>query len=284
MAACLLCWPNYADAASYSGGVWQTPLVNLRDRFLTKVARTAGLSLEATRFDVDLSRDRTIKVVAIPGHNLSPSARIRVRLFADAARTILRADSGWLDAWPAIFATADLEWEADNWWSGRVLAEDVARLPRSYLYVLPRQAFCRYLSVDLDDQANPAGYIDLARLVVAPGWEPQFNFSYGVGLGWESATLAETSLSGAEHFEERSPSRVVSFRLDYMNRVEATNQALAMTRALDVSGEVYFVFDPANHLLMQQRSFLGRLRQLSALEHVACNINGMAFEIKEVVA
>ncbi|KHK02790.1 hypothetical protein [Desulfovibrio sp. TomC] len=284
MATGLLCWPNYADQAAFAGGVWQTPLVNLRDRFLTRVARTAGLSLEATRFDVDLSRDRTIKVVAIPSHTLSPSARIRIRCFADAARTILRADSGWSDVWPPVYATAELEWEADNWWSGRVLPEDVARMSKTFLHLLPRQVFCRYLSVDIDDQANPAGYIDLSRLVVVPGWQPNFNFSYGVSLAWESATLTEASLSGAEHFEERPPYRVVSFRLDYMDRIEATNQALAMTRALDISGEVFFVFDPANPLLMQQRSFLGRLRQLSPLEHVACNINGMAFEIKEVVA
>lgn len=284
MATCLLCWGNHADAGVYSGGVWQTPLANLQDRFLTRVARSAGLSLDATRFDVDLGRSRHVKVVAIPKHGLSPSARIRVTCFADAAQTVVRADSGWMYVWPVLYATADLEWEDDNFWSGRVLAEDVVRLPKTWSHVFDSTVFCRYLSVAIDDQTNPAGYIDLGRFVVVPGWQPPFNFSYGVSLGWESTTLVETSLAGAEHFEERPPYRVVSFRLDYLDGIEAINQALAMMRALDVSGEVFFVFDPADPLLMQQRSFLGRLRQLSPLEYVACNIHGMAYEIKEIVA
>lgn len=284
MAAGLLCFDNRAEQASLCGGAWQTPLSNLQDRFLTRVARSAGLAPEATRFDVDLGRERTIKLVAIPGHTLSTSARIRIRFYADAARAVLKSDSGWRDVWPALFATTDLEWEDDNWWSGRVLAEDVDKLPRQFFYLPPRQVFCRYLSVDIDDQANPVGYIDLSRLFITSGWQPIFNFSYGGSLGWESTTLVDSSLSGAEHFEERPPYRVVVFRLDYMDKVEATNKALAMTRALDVVREVFFVFDPADALLMQQRSFLGRLRKLSPMELIACRINGMAFEIKEVVA
>lgn len=284
MATCLLCWPNYANTATYSGGAWQTPLANLANRFLSKVARSASVALDATRFDVDLSRGRTVKVVAIPSHTLSPSARIRIQCYADAARTRVRVDSGWTDVWPAIFATPDLEWEEDNFWSGRVLAEDVDHVPKEYVYALPQPTFCRHLTVSIDDRSNPAGYVDLARLVVVPGWEPPFNFSYGATLAWESATLVESSLSGAEHFEERPPYRVVIFRLDYMDKTSAINQALAMMRSLDVSGEIFFVFDPGDPLLMQQRSFLGRFRQLSPLELVACNINGMGFEIKEIVA
>lgn len=285
MATGMLCWSNHVSQAALSGGAWQIPLANLQDRFLTRVARTADLDLSSTRFDVDLGRERTIKLVAITGHNLSPSARVRVGCYADAAHAVLKLDGGWRDAWPAVYSTFELEWEDDNWWSGRVLPEDVEAMPHNFIYLPPRQVYCRYLSVEIDNQDNPDGYVDLSRLFITSGWQPVFNFSFtDLTLGYESNTVVDASLSAAEHFEERPAARVVVFRLDNMDRVEAVNKALAMTRALDVSGEVFFVFDPGNQMLMQQMSFLGRLRQLSPVEFVTVGIHGMAYEIKEVVA
>jgi hypothetical protein len=285
MATGMLCWSNHAIKAALSGGAWQTPLANLQARFLSRVARTAGLDLAATRFDVDLGRERTIKLVAVPGHNLSPSARVRVCCYADAAHAVCKLDSGWLDAWPPVYSTMELEWEDDNWWSGRVLPEDVDAMPHNFIYLPPRQVYCRYLSVEIDDRSNPDGYVDLSRLFITSGWQPVFNFSFdGLTLGYESNTYVDSSLSGAKHFEERPAARIQAFRLDNMTRVEGVNKALAMTRALDISGEVFFISDPGNQMLMQQTSFLGRLRELSPLEYVTVGIHGMAYVIEEVVA
>ena len=285
MATGMLAWRNHAQEAALAGGAWQPPVANLQARFLPRGARTIGVDLDTTRFDVDLGRERTIKLVAIPGHTLSSSARVRIRLYADAAHAVCKRDSGWLDAWPPVFSTMELEWEDDNWWSGRVLPEDVAGMPHNFIYLPPRQVYCRYLSVEFDDRTNPEGYLDLSRLFIAGGWQPVFNFSFdGLTLGYESNTYTDSSLSGAKHFEERPAPRVQAFRLDFMTRVEGVNKALAMTRALDISGEVFFISDPGNQMLMQQTSFLGRLRELSPLEYVTVGIHGMAYVIEEVVA
>jgi len=284
MANGFIAFPNRVDDAAVvlTGGSWQIGLDALKDPALQRVARTASADPADTILAVDLGRERTIRILCLCNHTMDLDGRVRVRGWNDAGTTSLAYDSGWTDAFPAIFDTSDLEWEDDNFWSGQIDPEQIEDYPSNYIHVLPQQEFLRYWSVELENPTNPAGYIDVGRLFMAPGWVPRWNFTLGPTLGVETDTLTDTTLAGVEEHERREPRRVAALRWDFMDLVEGTNQALRLDVWAGIDRQVFLCWDPANPLLMQQRSFLGKLRTLSPLEQPYVNMTGKSVEIKEV--
>lgn len=272
----LLCWPNRADEATLTGGSWGDTLDNLKSRFPRKKAVSADASAASMTFTATFAQDRFVRVVALSNHSLSVTATVVITM-RDADGVVLAQVER--DVWPTMFLPDQLEWEYDNWWDGKVDPEDIEGLPRQMVHVLDAAVFCRSVEVALTDNA-PAS---IGRLILAPQWQPVINISYGAQIGWEDYSTVKEALSGAEHYNKRRKARVAVFRLDFMDSDEGTNMALGMTGRLGVTGEVFFVMDPSDPLLLMQRSFNGRMRTLSPLELPAYGITGMGFEIKEVV-
>ncbi|MCK5297126.1 MAG: hypothetical protein KAJ75_09580, partial [Alphaproteobacteria bacterium] len=220
---CILAYPNRVDdsATTFSGGSWETalPLSNLKNRYLTKVARSTDAQKANTILNVDLATNRFVQVFALLKHNISNSGYIRVRAWDDAEHTIMLYDSDWKWAWPVVYADGQLEWEDDEWWTMSWPAD--TNYPLFHLIVLDTPVSARYWSVEIDDEDNPAGYIEAGRLVMASGWQPDKNFSYGAGLGWMSNTLADRTPGGVADFDERPSQRIQRLSLDHLTNDEA---------------------------------------------------------------
>lgn len=293
MANIILGFPNRVDSAVLAGGAWVEglPLANLQDRALARVARTLDLEQTSTLFTVDLQQQRALRVLAFVAHNFSLSARITL-VFSNAAdfsSPILTITS---DAWPSLsdgdWDLDALEWENDNFWLGTYLQEDIEGQTPTCSILLPDDILARYVKVLIDDSSNTSGFLQIGRLFIGSAFlQPRFNYSYGATLGYEDATNVDSALSGAEYFDRREPVRVMRFTLGYLSVDEGFGAALELTRRAGVSGEVFVIQKPDDRTYAATRSFLGRLRQLSPLEHLAMMSGGgllhsMAFEIKEL--
>lgn len=81
MSALLIGHTNRIDTATLTAGAWSTafPLANLKDAKLGKVARTTNAKLASTRFRGTFTQNRLTRALALVNHNLSTSARWRVR-------------------------------------------------------------------------------------------------------------------------------------------------------------------------------------------------------------
>lgn len=280
----ILAVPNLIDleGVTLSGGDWQIPLEALTHPALQRVARSADADPASTRMQVDLGRARAVKVVVVCGHNCDLDATWRVRGWLDMERTELAYDSGELDMFPPLFSIKDLAWEEPNCWSGRVSEEDIDIYPRNAIHILPASQYLRYWDADIFNATNPAGYVDVGRLHISPGWIAEVNFSRSASLGHETATTSDASLAGVEWFDRREPLRVAYLRFDALTKVEGVNRAMATARRAGIDKQVFLCMSPDDALLMQQTSFLGRLRNLSPLDFVHVDLAGMSFEIKEV--
>lgn len=285
MANIIIAFPNLADEATLSGGTWSTglPLANLQNRLLSRVARTANALAASTQFDTALVKDRPVRVLVLVGHNLSLAATYRIRgaTTADFAAPVY--DSGWLEAWPAVYDTLSLEWEDDRWWDGRLTGEDLAGYIRNLICVLPVAAIARYWRIEMSDTTNAAGYIEIGRLFVSGQWQPVINMSYGMGLGYESNSLVEESIGGTEYFDKRKNNRVLKFGLDWLNHEDAHSRALEIQRQADIHGEIFVIPDADDSAHLLRRSFLGRLKTLSPIENPYYSTYKTAFEIKEII-
>lgn len=308
MANVLLAHPNITDTGTLSGGNWQISRDNLKDRQLSRVARTATASKADTQFTLDLGRSRLISVIAVVRHNLSTAAKWRVRvannagftstvydnavtvppdggpslLMDFATQTYLAWDPDWQLAWPTLFPTSVLEWEDDNFWAGSITEEERKEYPSLLLAVLPKPVAGRYLRVEVDDETNPDGYVEFGRLFVGSAWQPIYNANWGASIGWETDTGMQRAMSGQPYFDRKAGRRVTRFELGYLTKDEALGRIFEIQRKAGIDGELLLVWDKDDAIHLLRQSYLGRLRQLSPIARVMVGNHSNAFEIEEL--
>ena len=285
MAHCILAYGNLIDRATVSGGSWvaSLPLTNLQDRRLGRVARSSSPAAVHTTWDCAFSSTRPFRTIALVNHNLSLAAQYRVRLSTDPDFLTTTADSGWLDVWPAVYAFGTLPWGSPSWWSGRYSAEEIADFTATLVYVLPRSINAQYIRVELSDETNEAGYVQVGRMFCADGWQPTRNMAYGSSLAWEDPSEVQEALSGAEYFNARSKRRVARFGLESMTEDDAMSRASDIQRRMGITQEVLFAWDADDTVHALRRQFLGRLRTLSPIENPGPDRWRAPFEIKELL-
>jgi hypothetical protein len=292
MSNCILAFPNYIDSGppfatvQWSGGSWQAalPLSNLAHPLLSKVARSADMAPASTCFTVDLGLARGVRVFAIPKTNGSRNATWRVRGFADAGLALTVCDSGVRPLYDAVYPPGTYSWGDPRVWDPRLTEEDAAGLPIPMIHVWPQLQFARYWRVDIADPTNPAGYLDVSRLVLAPGWQPSVNLSYGAQAGVVSNSVRQESLGGARFYDRRNTRRAIQFSLDFLGEDEAQTQSFDLQRRLDVWGQVMWIFDPDDKSHLFRRVFLGTLRQLDPVEYPVYGRSRANFQIEEVIS
>lgn len=286
MANLMLAYPNRADDATLSGGDWLTPLplTNLKNRILQRVARSASLDTADTQFAIDLTQSRAIRVLTLANHNFSLEAQYRLTGSSASDFSSTDYDSGWIDVWPyGVFDLLSLEWEDDNWWTGQMDAETRAAYNSILIHVLDQQRHLRYWKVELSDPGNSAGYIQIGRLFLGQGWQPDINYNYGASLGWETSTIVETSLGNVEYFDRREGRRIFRFSLTWLDDREAMEKAFELQRNQGINREIVLIADADDARQGIRRNFLGRLRQLSPIEHPYYGYHTTAFEIQEIL-
>jgi hypothetical protein len=290
---CVILGPNFLDATYYTvtftGGIgsWNgaLPLANLKDPFLSVVARSTDATLASTKFEVDLGSTRNIRGVAFPYANVTQLAQIRVRLSNvsnDYSSPI--ADTGWQNWYPTIYPFGTLLWSDASFWFGTMQPEDAltAKMPWWWFWDTPQVA--RYVLIELSDTSNTAGYIDLPRLVIAPGYQPTLNMDYGAQIGLESMKVPTNTLGGAEVFQDGLDRRVARLSFRNLPQDEALAGLFDIGRKQSINSQVFFAFDPTNTFHRHRWAFLGRLRALPQSEWAVYGRVSQSIEISEVVA
>ena len=263
-------YPIHSDNSNavFSAGSWETalPLTNLADRRLAKLARSTDATEASTTFDVDLSVARFISMVAIPKHNLSLSATIRI--YGDDAADFASPlyDSTAVSAFPNIYPAAMPTWIAAADRDLALTAEDwAAGYPVPFVHILSTATSARYWRVVISDTGNADGYVELGRLIVASAYQPTVGIATGAGLGWQTSSSRAETDGGAAFHVDRPRRRVFNFTLPVVDTDEALVHGFEIQRALGTSKQLYFVFDPADTVHMHRRSFLCVLENLSPL-------------------
>jgi hypothetical protein len=282
----VIAFANSVDQGALSGGAWVSglPLTNLQDRVLGKVARSANVFTSSTQFLADIGPDMPARVIGLVAHTLSLSASVRIRASNDNTFATTLFDSGWQDAWPAVYDTVSLEWQALNWWSGKYLDRQRQGYTWNYILDIGQSINAEYWLVEIDDTGNPAHFVQLGRLFIGDAWQFTCNMQYGsTSLAWEDGSAVQESRSGAESFDKRAKFRVVRFTTNFMQIDEAMSEAFDIQRQAGITEEVIFMYDPADTLHRLRRQFMGRIRTLSPIEYPTLAGMSTPWEIKELL-
>lgn len=161
-------------------------------------------------------------------------------------------DSGWLSAFPS-----------------DISAEDAARrgLNVPFIHIPSTAHTARYGSLQIDDADNAAGYVDLARLVVAKLYSPSINMNVGAGIGLLDSSKRTETDGGADVFDVKSKRRTMRFVLAHIEESEAFNSVWDIKESAGITGQLFAVYnDSDSTALMARRSFLCTLDELGILE------------------
>lgn len=286
MSNILFAYQNKTDSGTLSGGSWLStlPLVNLQNRLVQRVARSNGTTLGATQFDMDFGAVQTLGVIALVVHNMSVSAKVRIRGAAVADFSVVGYDSGWVSVWPSgIIPQSLLNWEDDNFWLGTLSASARAGYQSPYIHVPAAPQTYRYWRVEVDDTGNADGYVHIGRLFMSPTWTPTINYSYGADLVYQDPTEVERALSGAEYYDVRGKPREFSLTLEGLTSTEAYSYVLQMQRLCGISGEILLVPDQADAVNMPARAYVGRLSSLNPIGNPGPDRFKVQLKIKELI-
>lgn len=284
MSNMILSYQNRIDAATFGAyGSWEAslPLTNLQNRSLSKVARSTSASNANTRFRFTLDTARIISAVGFVNHNLSSSATYRYSVYSDSGYTTLVYDSGTLDVWTQM-PYGTYEWEDLQFWDLTATDEDLELFTKTLIFIPTASVSEQYYQVEFFDSGNADGYVQLGRVFVGAIYQPTYNMNVGASIGYETGTLIDSAISGAEYFDRRESYRVARFTLADMDSNEAAlNNDIQKICGTDA--EVLFVYDPNDEVNLYRRSFLGRIRSLSPIEQPYATRFATSYEIKELL-
>lgn len=281
------CWPNHANEATVAGGGWSTelPLSQVLSSVFAEVTQSVDTTPASTQMTVALRRFRPIGVVALAKHNLSAAARWRVRVYYDDTGTDLAIDTGWRDVWPAVYATSELEWEYDNYWSGTLDEDDRGDFTPLATCWLGDSYLARQVVIEIDDQANPDDCVRIGRLFLGDVWMPEYNISYGVQYGFQIGTEFETAgdADQTEYADIKTPKRTVNLSLDWLGEEEGFSRIMTMQRRQGLHGEILYAESTSAGQAAFSTTFIGRQVSVNPLAHPYYDIYTNAISLQEIL-
>ena len=283
-----LCWPNWVEVGALSGGNWnnQFPLSHLQDPVIQKVGRTVDAGLSSTQFSLTVTKSRPIGVVALINHNLTQTADWKVTMYFDEAQVDEAWTSGWVQVWPSVYSTSELEWEYDNFWFGTFDDDEVASFTHlATQFVTDNSQVVRSVKVEINNTTNPDGFVKIGRVFISDVWQPRYSAQYGIEYGFDIGTTFETADNPqmTEYADVKVPKRNVNFVLGSLNEEEGFRRALAIQRSQGLHGEILYTENTIPTVEGFQKTFIGRMVQPSALTHPYYMTFQNSISLKEIL-
>ncbi|MGQ3027877.1 MAG: hypothetical protein ACT7A5_16080 [Ferrovibrionaceae bacterium] len=248
----------------FSGGNWSSSagLIQLRNSYLSLRARSIDAETSSTVIDWDLGELCSIRAVIGLGHNLSRSARRRISLYSDAARTVLVAQAPWEDVIPVIYSFGSLPYEHPSWFDGRIEPRLLRRYPMPIKAIWPSHQLARYGRLEIDDTANSDGYVELGRLIIAYGLQPTRGVSVPNDLNWmDELSRVTVTAGGALNVIERPRYREASVTIENLPEDEVLSTLFDMGNSLGKTRSFYFMLAPKDTVHFHRKSGLFRFEQ-----------------------
>lgn len=284
MANILFLYDCQSDKGVLSGGSWQPalPLTNLKSERLDRVARSVDLNPASTLIRIDLPAPHDMRALALGPSNLSTGYSRRIRAYSDSGRTDLVHDSGWGRGAPQAPFNS-LNWTDAAFWDG-VLPWDDEERGLWLIYIPDAPVVAQYWTIEIDDSANAAGYVQFGRLFMGRHWQPSLNYTYSNnGLSLQDNSVKASTLAGNQTTWRRVNPRLFQCAFDYLPDTELYREAYGFQRSIGFDGQVFVIPDPEDTEFIQRRAFLSRASRMDALSQAVLDHGSTGYEFREVL-
>jgi len=280
----ILGFPSTSGFFTLSGGSWQSdyPITQLQMLPLSYVARTVDLTAANTVIEATSTEMRRVGLIALPRHNFSLSAQIRVRLYSDSGMTSVVYDSGLYDVWPEVYPWGVLEWEDDNWWTGKYLDSDIAGAIWQWIWVGAQNYLAQAIRIDIADPGNADSYIQAGYLEIAAQYEVTYNFDFGANYGHRYRSVSTEALGGAKYFDARTKPRTFkgSFTLP---RDEALTKHFELHRQFDLYRPIIWLPHPDEEVHWMRTAMLAQLTDPGLFAYQYIGLDQVPIALEEII-
>ena len=215
-------------------------------------------SLTGQSIAVDLGSAKAVTALALMFTNLTASASWRVQ--AGTTTGVTDYDAGTVTAWAGATQNTDR--------------------PHAFLDLTTSAQTYRYWKITLTDAANPAGYFQAGRLVIASAFQGTRNYGFGAGRGFKDLSTQKDAFGGQLIVEEKAKRPVVSFEVNWLTATEMEATVLELQR--NMTGAVFAMLDPATSTYRQGRMYYGRL-SLEPVIISAFNVFSTRFTVEGLI-
>ena len=261
---------NRIDTAVFSGGSWTTslPLSNLYSPSTTKRARSTNAVLTSTQFRVELADTVTVQGIQVISTNLSSSAQYKITWYTNATFTTVDSTTGWISVGGSSIDWTDtaewLEWEDPDFWGGTadILDPDNQGIDIRHNFASPEAL--HFVKIELDDQANADGFIEVGYLFIGESFVPTYNVAPDPIFNRVSLTTMQQAVGGSQYFNRRGSRKRLQVNWPVLPKEEIFGELEQIIRIHDIDRPVYVDLDPDNQLLDSGRTtaFLARIAQM----------------------
>lgn len=271
------------DASSEAAGY---PAIQARHNELARVWRSASADIADTVLTITLDMLRPVNAVIVCNHNLSrPNGVFRVRLYSDAAKTILTADSGWVVAWDIVYQDTDPQaaWDTGNAWDRTLTADDVANRYIDKAVYFDDAPTAYIVEITFDDEENSAGYVQTGLVEVAAGFYLPLNFEYGAQYGIVSRTQITESAGGTIYPQVYTAADVFRGNSSYVKRQDALSLFYEFLRRTDKHTPFWWSPDVDDTLNGLRHSYMAYNDDVGLISYAVFQRDSVNFSFKRML-
>ena len=277
MANIILLYEGNGASISLGGGDYEAslPITNLLTNDFSQVARTTSVDLVDTLAQVTLDADYYARAIVLGPGNFTPLMKYRIRTYSDAFTT-LKYDSDWRYS-EAGQADAPIKWGEPNFWVRGNTGKT------HLIHVFDQPELARYWQIEIDDQTNDAGYLDIGRLFMPMGWQPSINYVVGGSQGWTANAQSQQMLGGGKVVRNLPRQRTFACQFDLLTEAEATLEAQRLIEAVGYSEPVFIIPAPDDSANMNRKSFFATITQPDPVTHLQVNYARTGLQLEEII-
>lgn len=277
MATLKIIYNNVTDKAAITASSTAGSLVpaNMQNDRKSKVWRSTSTS--GSIYCI-WSESQFINGVTIPFCNLTSAAVITVKIYTETVDSIPIYTSP-----PTLVAPATA---LGSWiWGSQPLGVNAYSYGfNTYGRIwLPSIYVGKKMILEIEDSTNPAGYIEIGRLVSGTAWQPTYNTGFGIPITFEETSVHDRSESGDLVTTIGTRFKRLSFDLNWMNATDVA-QFNDIVRLNGMTKPIYVSLFPNDPDPDKEQTYqiYGKLTQIPQLSHPMHTIYSAQIEMEEI--
>jgi hypothetical protein len=259
-----------SDRAALSGGNWLSGAVgldNVQNDKYWRVARSETADIADTQIRVNMLVDVEVRGFATVINNATTAARVRASAYSDANYSSPIFFSEWFDG-----GESGTTWRDEE--RSPIIAGEFGQTITA-----------RYWLIEIDDQLNPSGYIDVGRLFMGSAISPSFNYSAdGNSLRFKNNAITATTLAGNTLYWRRINPRQWNATFPALPETEIFGSAYDFIRYVGFDREVFIMPDPDDTAHAQVRQFFATIIQQDPFQQYGWDYGTFGFGVEERIA
>lgn len=271
-------YDNVIDSATLTASTTTSgfPVTNLQKEQKGFVWRSTTTSATVTAV---WTSTQTLSAVVLPFCNLTSSSTIRIKLYTNAADSIPVLDTGIIPS--GAYTPTDLWGGWSNISTSGVNAYNYGggTYARAWFTSTP----CKKVEIILADSTNPAGYIELSRIVCGSYWSPSVDVEFGINLSYLDTSEQSRSESGNLITSNGTIHKTMDFNLGSIVETDR-NKALSILRGNGLRKPLFISVFPEDSDTVKEQNYqiYGKLNNLSSITHQFYALYSLPLTIQEI--